>query len=1001
MRWKGCIALCLVVLAGLVSASGQEPATLNLHQWGAVTLFHGLPSDHVRAIAQDVDGALWFGTDGGLARYDGRRTQTVVSDRIRGLQLDDRGVLWVATDAGAGRLVGEKIEPIAETTGHPIVGIVALGPERMAMASEQGTIFLCSSKPDGTISVDVLSPERTPSLQSPDGPLPLTSIAAANGVLFVGTRGRGVLTVVGQDVRELALKPRPYFVESLVAKDGGSLWIGAQARDDDSGLYDCFDLQHPRRIGGGLGTISALTFDAGGDLWVGTVARGAERLRDAGEVERHTFEGSAGGLRSNHIYTIFCDREGVVWFGTDRGVCRYDPRSPRVELISPNAQGNFARAMLESSDGRVWCGTNKGLFVRESETAPWGVIPEMDSRTVYALAEVRPGRVLAGGASGLYEIDTNPPGGGYRVSRLEESGVSGGIRSVCVFQGAVYVANFGRGVERVDSDRRTLVWPEDGADARLRDVVSLGAGPDRLWIGTAQMGPFVFDGDQTTRLPELQALDSSAVWAVCENRSGEVWFGTGQGLFLLSAKALSAVIEGVEVRCVTAGLVPGTVWCGTAENGIARVAVDPLYGPIVGKLDTEHGLPSDAVFSLALAPGRRERELLWIGTNRGTARYEPAPTAAVLQITRALGRRQYDAGELLGGLVLEYPQNSLVIDVAATSSRTFPEQFQYAFVVVDGSGQEIAKRVAHDSQIVLENLRPGRYHIDARAFTNDLVASAPLVFEFEVGNAPFPWGTAALSCLLALSLIALWWGTWQNKRLAFTNRLLAETRLQLATETESERRRIARDLHDQTLADLRRLLMLADASPSEVGSIARMETAATVLDAKTLRREIQSISTEIRRICEDLSPSVLSNVGLSAALEWALVDAVAHLPAERKFEYAFSCDPDLDEQLDFDQNVEIQIYRIVQEAVSNVCHHAAARHVVLNASVVADAVQVDVEDDGEGFDPAVTTNRTGRGLGNIRSRASLIDATVSWRARQGGGTVFRLRVPLTRHEPQN
>src|SRR6185369_6447815 len=46
----------------------------NLHQWGALTLFHGLPSNHVRAIAQDEDGVLWFGTNGGLAKYDGRRT---------------------------------------------------------------------------------------------------------------------------------------------------------------------------------------------------------------------------------------------------------------------------------------------------------------------------------------------------------------------------------------------------------------------------------------------------------------------------------------------------------------------------------------------------------------------------------------------------------------------------------------------------------------------------------------------------------------------------------------------------------------------------------------------------------------------------------------------------------------------------------------------------------------------------------------------------------------
>src|SRR5262249_57861014 len=55
------------------SPIGEEESSLsqspNLHQWGAVTLFHGLPSEHVRAIAQDRDGALWFGTDVGLATY--------------------------------------------------------------------------------------------------------------------------------------------------------------------------------------------------------------------------------------------------------------------------------------------------------------------------------------------------------------------------------------------------------------------------------------------------------------------------------------------------------------------------------------------------------------------------------------------------------------------------------------------------------------------------------------------------------------------------------------------------------------------------------------------------------------------------------------------------------------------------------------------------------------------------------------------------------------------
>src|SRR4029434_5510060 len=115
----------------------------------------------------------------------------------------------------------------------------------------------------------------------------------------------------------------------------------------------------------------------------------------------------------------------------------------------------------------------------------------------------------------------------------------------------------------------------------------------------------------------------------------------------------------------------------------------------------------------------------------------------------------------------------------------------------------------------------------------------------------------------------------------------------LANETEAERRRIARDLHDQTLADLRRLLLLTDQLPAR-----ERENGRETIDPSVLRGEVETISTEIRRICEDLSPSALTNVGLAAALEWALADAVAHQPPEKKFEYEFVCDCPIEESLD-------------------------------------------------------------------------------------------------------
>jgi len=141
-----------------------------------------------------------------------------------------------------------------------------------------------------------------------------------------------------------------------------------------------------------------------------------------------------------------------------------------------------------------------------------------------------------------------------------------------------------------------------------------------------------------------------------------------------------------------------------------------------------------------------------------------------------------------------------------------------------------------------------------------------------------------------------------------------------------------------------------------------------------------------------LSPSVLDNVGLAAALEWALADAVTHLPESQKFEYEFTCLEDLEERINLAPGVRMQIYRIVQEAVSNISRHAAARRVSLSVTMAAhDQLVLRLVDNGKGFDARDKSSGRGRGLANIRARASLIEAEASWGRNPSGGTIFELR----------
>ncbi|HKQ08482.1 MAG TPA: two-component regulator propeller domain-containing protein [Blastocatellia bacterium] len=1004
-----CLLIVLALLAAdplMIRAANGSPASL--HQWGAVTLFHGLPSDHVRAIAQDSEGVMWFATDGGLARYDGRRVQKVSDDalpseRIRALSFDFDGRLWIGTDAGAAVLADNQFKRVPQTESQAITAIAAPGGGRAFMTGERGEIFDCRLLGNGSFAVSAITPADTPLLSTDangHAPLPITSMAAFDNALVVGTRGRGLLRVQTDRndapiVQEILSRPRAFYVEAVAFDASHQLWFGSQTTAADSGLYASGDLRHPEKVSAGLGTVTALCFDRRGDLWAGTDGQGAARFHDGRRLERFTFASTAGGLRSDHVYAVFVDRESVVWFGTDRGICRYDPHGPRVEQISEDRESNFARTLFRASSGEMWCGTNRGLFAHTAEG--WEANPSLAGTAIHAINEDAGGRLLVGTAAGLFiessSQDHSPPSRSpltTAFARFDES--SDSVRAIQRFRGALYVASFGRGLERLEANSRARVWPADTGDASLRQVVSLYAeGDRRLWIGTATAGVFVFDGASTRAADGLDGLRGAAVWAIDGAPDRVLWVATARGLFALRDGKLTALINDTDARGVVA-TAPNLAWCATADKGLYRVLLDDAAGVITGRRDVEQGLPSEQVFAI-LAP--RDQPTVWVGTNRGLARFEPNTVAPLVFPARVLGKRLFSNEEVRAGLSLEYPQNSLAIDMAASSSRSFPEQFQYAFAVVDDAGRALRQKLSRDSQLLLEGLRAGRYRVEARAFTNDLMASEPFVIEFTVTRAPFPWASAALAFLLLLALVAVGWGYRQNRRmrrtntaLESTNLQLAETRLQIANETEAERRRIARDLHDQTLADLRRLLMMSDQLPANGHATA---------EPLRFRQEIENLSGEIRRICEDLSPSALANVGLAAALEWALTNGVAQLPDEQKFAYEFQCEDGLDDKHHLKSAVQIQIFRIVQEAVNNVCRHAAATRVSLRASIDAGgALLIELADDGHGFDASQTNGRRGRGLANIGSRASLIDAEVSWTPRAEGGTCFTLRKAIPR-----
>ena len=418
LRRKAALALCLLPLALCLSQSKSQTETTTLHQWGALTLFHGLPSDQVRAVAQDTEGQMWFGTDAGLARYDGRRIQTVTDEGLRGprtraLRVDAGGALWVGADGGAYvRAAGaSNFVRVEETREKSVRAILTPAAGRALLATSDGLVFDCRLNADGTLTTKQLGAPLTVAAGKGQT-LQLTSLALSGETVVVGTRGRGLMTIEPDgETKEIVSRPRVFFVEALeqdthdAPDSGGALYFGAQTSGGDSGVFrvEGDRLAQPRKLTGAqTGTVTALASDGRGLVYAATDGRGVYAFRGGQLAERFTFAGTAGGLRSDEVNAVFVDREGVAWFGTSRGVCRYDPHGVRVERTSEATEGNFVRSLYVTSRGRVLAGTNRGLFARGEGAASWREVEEVAGKTVYAIAEDNRGLLLVGTSAGLY-----------------------------------------------------------------------------------------------------------------------------------------------------------------------------------------------------------------------------------------------------------------------------------------------------------------------------------------------------------------------------------------------------------------------------------------------------------------------------------------------------------------------------------------------------------------------------------------------------------------------
>ena len=213
-------------------------------------------------------------------------------------------------------------------------------------------------------------------------------------------------------------------------------------------------------------------------------------------------------------------------------------------------------------------------------------------------------------------------------------------------------------------------------------------------------------------------------------------------------------------------------------------------------------------------------------------------------------------------------------------------------------------------------------------------------------------------------------------------------RVQSAREEEGSR--IARELHDELgstltslkfdLALIRReeLASTSDADPSRLR--AKLDTMMQAID--------QTVDT-VRRISSELRPSVLDDIGLVAAIRWQAKQF------EAQAGIVCRCDVLL-EDVELDQQQSTAIFRVFQEALTNVLRHARATRVNVTLETEDDELALTVVDNGQGIAADQQSHRLSLGLLGMRERVNLIGGTIQITGVEGEGTTITVRVPIRR-----
>jgi ligand-binding sensor domain-containing protein/two-component sensor histidine kinase len=995
-----------------------------------ITVQNGLSNNKVTCMVQDKRGFIWIGTNDGLNRFDGSNflifrnrpaDNTSISGNIITDLLEDKNeILWIATADGGMTKYDYRLPPAqqfkqfkhlaSDDSSIPINIITSL------LEDQYGYLWLATSG-KYVLRFD----KKTERFDEPvrKGPKNMLDLCLdENGIIWAGRQGGGILkintrtleSVMDDRYNNLYAKLPHAAVSSLFIDKDKNIWFGSW----DKLLFRVdAKTKHEQAFGNdpGIGKftndeIQAFAQDRHGRIWMGGKYFGLT-LFDPVANQFHNYRNEMaldGSLADNSINSLFIDRNGLVWIGTNKGISIYNPEQQPFEqtFLSKNNKELVIYDFFTDDKSNLWIGTSDGLYVNENGKNNFIHRPleyRGNKLTVSKFFKDVDGSLYLGTNFSLFKYDISK----NQLSLLPntekdpvmyniiESRIVSMIRDTIEAHPVLIALPYGhylayydfahkKWISRMDSSKNILN-AFNLQDNLLRKLYRASSG--KLWFATGRLGLGEWSKQQ---LPYLRyftndpgssgSLTNNDVFDIKEDQSGNLWISThGGGLNYFNTTTNKAVhinitdnlLEGIETDDY------GRVWM-VCNGNLHR------YDPRL-KTYSSFFLPDlEKSGGISRYIYKDPEGNMYVTGKNYFVRFHPSvirSTSTSLNVFFTdfrIFNSSYSHLLFKKNIELNYNQNYFTVEFAAPEYLTGKPEYAYMLEGLDNDWIELGRRNFAN----FSNLSGGTY-----------------TFKVRVTDKKGVWPTNYAT--LHITIIPPFWLRWWFFALAglFVAGLIYafyRYRINELLRRQAIRDKIAQDLHDSVGSTL--------SSVSVYSQVANIQQAnGNFAELKNVLQKIASTSSEMIAEMNDIVWALNPHNDSMEKILQRMESFAKPLLQTQNINFSFEYEKTV-LKLNLSMEQRKNFYLIFKEAINNVLKYSAARNLYVSINVHYRKVVFTLADDGVGFDATEMRDNaerslSGNGLRNMKRRANEMRGTCIIESKKGKGTTIKLQFAIT------